>query len=185
MSKWLCGKGAWHGGCGGSKRIEDLEVAVKSSLRSSRGRPSTGMARGWNKVSGVLATAAVVLAVGLPGGPFGPQMARAAGAESHLSSQPSLTLDASASATVDARPDFIVLGWANKPKGGGGAQGGGSKDSNTVRSNANNGGNGNAGNNGNNNPGGGNNNPGGGNNNPGGGNNNPGGANNNPGDGNN
>src|SRR5215207_10886623 len=108
--------------------IEDLEVAVKSSLGSSRGRPSAGMARGWNKLPSVLATAAVVLAVGLPGGPFGPHMAQAAVENSRLSSiESDLALGAATVESVTARSEFVVPGKIDK-KGGGGDKGHGGAD---------------------------------------------------------
>jgi hypothetical protein len=118
------------------------------------------MARGWNKVPRVLAAAAVMLAIGLPGGPFGPHMAQAAGEESRLSIQSDLALDAATVASESAQSDFIVRGSADKHKDQGASKGGGGADnagggnncngdnSKAANNNAgNNNGNGNAGNN--------------------------------------
>ena len=106
---------------------------MESSVRSRR-RVSRGMARGWNKVPGVLATAAVVLAIGLPGGPFGSEMAQAAVGESHLSIQPGLVVDG---ATMNQWPRELISSSLPSPtiskRGGGNNGGGGAENDNAAK----------------------------------------------------
>ena len=98
---------------------------MERSIRS-RGRPVARKARRWTNLPAVLATAAVVLTLGIPGGPFGSNTARAAVEDDHVSIQPNLVLDTARFESTDAQSAFIMLGVKNN-KGHAGANDKGDK----------------------------------------------------------